>query len=173
MADMVRQMLGALAWHYRNSSRFAIDARRIVVAGHSAGAHLAAMMLAADWPHWSTDLPGNLLRGAVCISGIYDVQPLVRAPFLRDDLMLDEGTAEFVSPVRYRPKLPIPLVTAVGGAESTEFQRQNRLIREAWPHCFRHDVPLPGRHHLASIEALGDASHPLFQTTLRLLGCTP
>lgn len=172
IADMVRQMLRAVAWLYRHLPELGIDASRIVVAGHSAGAHLAAMMLAADWPLFAGDLPPNLVRGAVCISGIYDLQPLVRAPFLREDLRLDEQTARFVSPVRYSPKIAAPLITAAGGDESAEFQRQNRLIRDAWPHCFRHDIALPGRHHLASVEALGDPGHPLFHATLRLLGRT-
>ncbi|MDP1733820.1 MAG: alpha/beta hydrolase [Sulfuritalea sp.] len=170
--EMVRQILNALSWLYRNVPQRGIDARRIVVAGHSAGAHLAAMMLAADWPKWSTDLPRDLLTGAVCVSGIYDLQPLVHTPFLRADLNLDDRTARRVSPVRYRPDLTTPLITAVGGDESNEFQRQNRLIREAWPHCFRQDLPLPGRHHLASVEALGDPDNPLFHATLRLFGRT-
>ena len=168
--DMVRQMLRALAWLHRTAPQLGIDARRIVVAGHSAGAHLAAMMLAADWPLLARDLPADLLCGAVCVSGIYDLQPLARAPFLQQDLGLDEPTARFLSPIRYRPKLATPLITAVGGDESAEFQRQNGLIRAAWPHCFRQDLPLPGRHHLASVEALGDPGHPLFHAALRLLG---
>lgn len=171
--DMVRQMLRALTWLYRNHARLDIDARHIVVAGHSAGAHLAAMMLAADWPRWAHDLPRRLLCGAVCISGIYDLQPLVRAPFLQADLNLDDKAAQLVSPTNYRPQVATPLVTAVGGKESAEFQRQNRLIRKIWPHCFRRDVPLPSRHHLASVEALGDPDHPLFHAALRMLGMTP
>jgi arylformamidase len=171
--EMVTQMLRAFAWMYRTLPQLGIDTQRIVVAGHSAGAHLAAMMLAADWPKWSRDLPRDLLKGAVCVSGIYDLQPLVRTPFLRTDLNLDDKTARHVSPVQYRPGLATPLITAVGADESEEFRRQNRLIREAWPQCFHRDLPLPGRHHLASVEALGDPDHPLFHATLRLLGKTP
>ncbi len=169
IAEMVRQMLRALAWLHSHAAQLGFDPRRIVVAGHSAGAHLAAMMLAADWRRWSPDLPADLLRGAVCISGIYDLRPLVHAAFLQDDLRLDARTAKFVSPVSYRPDLATPLITAVGAAESAEFRRQNRLIRRAWPNCFRDDLPLPGRHHLESVEALGEATHPLFRATLRLL----
>lgn len=171
--DMVRQMLRALAWLHRSAPRLGIDARRIAVAGHSAGAHLAAMMLAADWPLMAPDLPPDLLCGAVCVSGIYDLQPLVRTPFLQQDLCLDAATAQRLSPIAYRPKLATPLLTAVGGKESAEFRRQNRLLRAAWPHCPGHDLPLPGRHHLASVEALGAADQPLFQATLGLLAKTP
>lgn len=170
IAEMVRQMLRAMAWLYRHGAELGIDRRRIAVAGHSAGAHLAAMMLAADWPLMAGDLPRDLLRGATCISGLYDLQPLVRTLFLQDDLRLDDATAQRVSPVAYRPALPLPLFTAVGNAESSEFKRQNRLIREAWPHCFRRDLPLPDRHHLASVEALCDPDHALFHVTLNLLG---
>ena len=173
IAEMVRQMLRALTWLYRAAPTLGIDTGRIVVAGHSAGAHLAAMTLAADWTAWAPGLPRNLLCGAVCISGIYDLQPLVRTPFLRGDLALDDETARHVSPVRYRPELSTPLITAVGADESGEFRRQTRLIQNAWPHCFRRDLPLPGRHHLASVEALGDPAHPLFHATLRLLGKMP
>ena len=168
--EMVRQMLRALAWLYRHAPELGIDQRRIVVAGHSAGAHLAAMMLAANWPLWASDLPRKLLCGAVCISGIYDLGPLVRAPFLQQDLALDEQSALRVSPVNYRPELASPMITAVGADESPEFKRQTRLIRDAWPHCFQQDVLLPDRHHLASVEALSKPDHPLFDATLSLLG---
>lgn len=168
--DMVRQMLRALAWLHRTAPQLGIDSKRMVVAGHSAGAHLAAMMLATDWPQLANDLPPRLLSAAVCISGLYDLRLLAHAPFLQQDLGLDDERADFLSPVRYRPKLATPMVTAVGGDESAEFRRQNGLIRAAWPHCFRQDLALPGRHHLASVEALGDPAHPLFRTTLQLLG---
>lgn len=168
--DIVRQVLRALAWLHRNAPQLGFDPRRIVVAGHSAGAHLAAMMLAADWPQLARDLPPNLVSAAVCISGIYDLRPLAHAPFLQQDLRLNEDRAQFLSPVRYWPKFATPLITAVGGDESSEFQRQNGLIRAAWPHCFRQDLALPGRHHLASVEALGDPAQPLFRATMQLLG---
>ena len=45
--DIVRQQIKALAWLYRNGDRLGFDPERIVVAGHSAGAHLTAMMMAA------------------------------------------------------------------------------------------------------------------------------
>ena len=42
--DITREQLRALAWLYRNAGRYDYDPERIVVAGHSAGGHLAAMM---------------------------------------------------------------------------------------------------------------------------------
>lgn len=170
MEEIVRQLLRAVSWLYRHAAALGIDSRRIVIAGHSAGGHLAAMMAAADWPAWEPALPADLVHGIVCISGLYDLEPLVHASFIKNDIRLDTAGARKLSPIQYQPRLAIPMVTAVGGDESAEFQRQNRLIRESWPHCFRRDVALPGRHHFSAVDALAEADHPLFQATLELLG---
>ena len=169
VGTIVQQLLRACAWLWRNASGFAVDPGRIHVGGHSAGGHLAAMMLAAQWSIYANDLPDNLLRGGICISGLYDLAPLARAPFLRDSLKLDEQEARRLSPVNYLPARPVPLVTAVGGRESAEFHRQNRLIAAAWPHCPVRDVAMPGHHHFSIAEALGDPRSALFQATLRLV----
>lgn len=168
--DMVRQQLRALAWLYRNVPPLGIDAGRIVVAGHSAGGHLASMMAAAAWPVWSPDLPPDLVKGVISISGLHDLLPLSQAPFLAADLQLDAEAAARVSPVSYRPATAVPVITAVGGLESREFHRQSDLIRRTWPHCFRRHLDLAGRHHLAAVEALADPGHELFRTCCGLLG---
>lgn len=170
MEEIVRHILRAVSWLYENASAMSFDPQRIVIAGHSAGAHLAAMMAAADWSKWDPSLPANVVHGIVCISGLYDLEPLAQAPFLKNDIQLDSAGARRLSPISYQPRLAVPMVTAVGADESSEFHRQNALIRSSWPSCFRHDVPLPGRHHFSAVEALGDPDHPLFHSALGLLG---
>lgn len=166
VGTMVQQMLRACAWLWRNAPGLGVNPHRMHVGGHSAGGHLAAMMLAAQWSIYAPDLPDDLLRSGLCISGLYDLVPLARAPFLRDSLNLDDQGARRVSPVSYLPARKVPLLTAVGGLESAEFHRQNRLIAEAWPHCPVRDVAMPGHHHFSIAEALGDADSTLFQATL-------
>ena len=51
------QMTRALAWTFRHAALYGGDPRRIVVAGHSAGGHLAAMLLRCRWPIVGADLP--------------------------------------------------------------------------------------------------------------------
>jgi arylformamidase len=170
MEEIVRHLLRAVTWLYQHSSELRIDPRRIVISGHSAGGHLAAMMAAAEWPAWEASLPDKVVHGIVCISGLYDLEPLAQAPFLRDDVKLDTAGARRLSPINYCPRASVPMVTAVGADESSEFHRQNKLIGTCWPHCFRCDVPLPGRHHFSAVEALGDPNHSLFQVTVELLG---
>ena len=55
--DIVRQQLKALAWLYHNAERLRFNPDRIVVAGHSAGGHLTAMMMAALWQQFDSTLP--------------------------------------------------------------------------------------------------------------------
>ena len=54
------QTTRALAWAWRNAPRYGGSRSRIVVAGHSAGGHLAAMLLACRWKMVADDLPPRL-----------------------------------------------------------------------------------------------------------------
>jgi arylformamidase len=69
-----------------------------------------------------------------------------------------------------KPATHAPLMTAVGGAESDEFARQNRLIAEKWKSVFQRDVPMPGHHHFSICDSLADATSPLHRAALELLG---
>ena len=166
---IVQQMLAALAWLYRNAASHGADPRRIYVGGHSAGAHLAAMMVAAQWEVYADDLPADLVKGALAVSGIYDLAPLLRVSF-NSDLRLDAAAAHKLSPLTYRPLRAAPLVTAVGGNESDEFKRQNQAIAKAWPRCWQRDIAMPGHHHLSILETFGDADSPLVRAALYLIG---
>lgn len=170
LAEVARQLLRAVVWAWHNASDLGADPQRIFVGGHAAGAHLAAMLLATQWSAYSRDLPDHLLRGGVCLSGLYDLVPPARAPFLRDTLQLDDAAARHLSPVSYLPRCSLPLVTAVGGRESSEYRRQNRLLAQAWAHCPVHDVAMPEHHHLSIVEALADRNSALFHATRQLIG---
>jgi arylformamidase len=147
------QMTRALAWVHRHAAEHGGDARRIVVAGHSAGGHLAAMLLACDGQRVGTDLPHRLVTRALAISGLFDLEPLRRTPFLAPDLRLTRTSVRRLSPAGYPAPAGATLHALVGGNESDEFQRQNRLIRERWgagvvPVC----EAVPGCNHLTILD---------------------
>lgn len=166
---IVLQLTRALAWVWRHSAEHGGDARRIVVAGHSAGGHLAAMMLRCDWTRVAHDLPADLVRRALAISGVFDLEPLRHAPFLAGDLRLNAADARRLSPAR----MPAPageLIAVVGADESEEFLRQNTLIADAWgprtvPVCER----IAGRHHMNVLHDLADPATRLHALARRLL----
>ncbi len=169
MEDIVRQMLRAHAWLYRNADRLGFDPNRIYCAGHSAGAHLTAMMMAALWPVYGPDLPPDLVKGGLAISGIYDLEPLLYAPFVLADLQLDKTRARRLSPAFLPAATSAPLYTAVGGLETSEFKRQNAMIGKAWRSNFVRDVPLSGVNHLTVCNELANPGSPLFDAALELI----
>ena len=124
------QVARAVAWTWQNIARFGGDRRRIVVAGHSAGGQLAAMMLACQWPQLDPALPRDTVRAALAISGLHDLEPIMRTGFLQPTLQLTPAQVSQASPAR----LPAPrqgtLYSVAGADESTEFHRQNRLIQD-------------------------------------------
>lgn len=168
--DIVRQTVRALAWLHRQARALGVDPRRIVVAGHSAGGHLATMLLACQWPRVGDDLPPDLVHAALSISGVYDLEPVRRAPFLAADLRLDAASAARLSPARMAAPRG-PLAAVVGGRESEEFLRQHALIRKRWGEAV---VPvsevLPGRNHMDVLDDLLDPSARLNRLVTSLLG---
>jgi arylformamidase len=169
---IVRQVLAAHAWLYLNCERYGAPRNRIYVCGHSAGGQLTAMMLAAVWPAYARELPDDLVKGGLAVSGVYDLEPLLRVSF-NSDMRLNARSARKLSPASYFPLRAVPLYTAVGGDESAEFRRQNQLIAARWAHCFRRDIPMPGCHHLSVIERLGAPGSALFSGALEMMGLDP
>ncbi len=170
---IVLQMVKALAWTFRHAALYGGDPRRIVVAGHSAGGHLAAMMLSCDWRAVARDLPAQLVRAALSLSGLYDLAPIARTPFLQGDLRLTPAAVKKLSPALF--PAPRGRLHAVAGAdESEEFLRQNRLIAERWG---RRVVPVcetvPGVNHFTLLHALADPDSRLHGLALDLLGLAP
>ena len=68
--DIVMQMVQAMAWTWRHIAKHGGDPRRISVVGHSAGGHLATMMLLCHWAAVGADLPADLVKNALSVSGL-------------------------------------------------------------------------------------------------------
>ncbi len=168
--EIAGQMVKALAWTWRHIAAQGGDPAHITVAGHSAGGHLAAMLLAHDWAAHAPDLPQTLVKNALSISGLYDLEPIRQTPFLQD-LHLTPEQVRQASPVLLPRPTQGTLYSVAGGDESEEFLRQNQLIQQAWgvdtvPVC----ESLSGLNHFSVLEALIAPGHRLNQLALELLG---
>lgn len=174
VADIVLQMVRALAWTHRHIAAQGGDPARITVAGHSAGGHLAAMLLTCLWPVYAPDLPARLIKNALSISGLYELRSILQTPSLQASLRLDAAQVSKLSPAW----LPAPalargrgvLNTVVGGAESAAFLQHNALLQQAWG---RQVVPvaevLPGLNHFSILDALVQPDQRLHQLARGLL----
>ena len=167
--EIVRQMLRASRWLWLHAEEYGMDEERLYVGGHSAGGHLTAMMMAAIWPAFDKRLPRDLYKGGLAISGIYDLRPMVQVDWLNGDLRLDEESALRVSPVFMPTASRTPVMSCVGGDESSEFHRQNALLGSRWRGDFAGDIRMPGTHHFSVVDGLADPSSALFAGARRLM----
>jgi arylformamidase len=169
MDEIVQQMLRASRWLWLHAEDHGMDQDRLYVSGHSAGGHLTAMLMCTLWPVFDPRLPKDLWKGGLAISGLYDLRPLIDVDFLQQDLRLDPELALRLSPAFMPPATRAPLMTAVGGDESSEFLRQNALLGQRWRSAFAGDIAMPGKNHFSVLDGLAERSSPLFQGARRLM----
>ena len=165
------QLARALVWVWRHAAQYGGDASRIALAGHSAGGHLATMLLSCRWKELAAEMPAQPLAGALSISGLFDLEPLRHTPTLQADLKLTPSSVARLSPAFFpRPK-GAKLYATVGLDESDEFLRQNRLIRDVWgPTAVPVCETVPGANHFSVLKRLADPASRLHELALRLLG---
>jgi arylformamidase len=120
MAEQVRR---AVAWVYRNAESFGGDPDRLYLTGHSSGAHLGGCVVTTDWK--ASGLPANILKGALLVSGMYDLAP-VRLSKRSAYVKFTDEVEHQLSAIRHLDRLSTPLLLAYGTCETPEFQRQTR-----------------------------------------------
>lgn len=159
-----QQCRDAVAWLYRNAQ--AAGANNLCLLGHSSGAHLAALLASTDWQA-ECGLPEDVVKTAVLVSGLYDLEP-VRLSARNEYLHLDPGDVAELSPIhRVRP-CACSLVVAWSDAELTEFQRQSKEFASAWRRSGNRCQTLPhaGPNHFEMAFPFAQADTSLFELML-------
>jgi arylformamidase len=123
LSEIVAQCRRSLAWLYTHGPAHGIDVRRIVLGGSSAGAHLAAMLLAPGWQA-AFGLPPDVVKAGVLVSGLYDLAP-VQQTTPNDWLALDSAEAAALSPQSCLPDAGARLCIATAEKDTDEFKRQS------------------------------------------------
>ena len=170
MDGIVLSCRNAIKWLYSNSYAFNGDPHQMYVAGHSAGGHLAAMLIATDWKRCNSGVPENVLKGACFISGLFNLVP-IHLSYLNKDLKMDRKTAIRNSPVRLEPSNACPLIVAVGEAETTEFNDQSKEIYACWKDkgSDMQFLQLPELNHYSIVEAIVDPNAALHKAICQLM----
>ncbi|MEW2505782.1 alpha/beta hydrolase [Amycolatopsis sp. NPDC047767] len=166
--EIVRQERAAVAWTVRSIASYGADPRRVVVAGHSAGGHGVAMVLATRWAE-NYGIDPSVIKGGCAISGLFDLRPL---PFtsVQADLRLTADQVLRNSPVLALPETMPPLVITYGTEQTAEFVRQSTdYFAAAKAHGL--DVrclPRPGFNHFDELDALADDRGDLTESIVDL-----
>tara|TARA_B110000114_G_scaffold143928_1_gene152584 strand:+ start:6493 stop:7359 length:867 start_codon:yes stop_codon:yes gene_type:complete len=169
LSEIVTQVRRSMTWLQGNSSELNFDPERIVYSGHSAGGHLTAMLLATHCSDSDNMTPTQPLRAVIAVSGIFDLEPISKAPFLQSDLRLDTETIRELSPVNLSPASDTPLFTVVGQLESNEFHRQSKLIQRRWGDSIvLGPIIIEGANHFDVCDIFADINSSLFQSTCSL-----
>jgi arylformamidase len=161
----------AVRWIHANIHQYNGDQDELYVAGHSAGGHLATMLISAGWQHSSTPFHTGLVKGVCAMSGLFDLEP-IRLSEINEVIKLDEQAASGNSPVHLMPVCPCPVFIAVGNNESDEFIAQSEALYFSWQ---KYHVPmellrLPSINHYSMVESFVDKNSSLHAAMLRLMG---
>ncbi len=172
VSEIVRQARAAVAWLYRHVSDYAGDPSQLYISGSSAGGHLVVMALAHNWE--AEGLPRNLIKGAVAISGVYDLDAVLHVS-VNAEIRLDPENARKNSPFLHPPLFHTPLVIAVGGAEPSGWKQMSKdffgLCKERGVAC--EYIEVPGANHFSLSAHLTDPDSPLARAMLRQMGLGP
>ncbi|MGA0532970.1 alpha/beta hydrolase [Hansschlegelia sp. KR7-227] len=116
VADIVAELGDALDWLAREGRQHGVDGP-IVLAGWSAGAQLAVLLL-----------DHAAVKAGLAVSGVYELAP-IRDTFLNGALNLTDDEIATLSPLRLPPS-PKPLAIVYGAAELPALMRDSEQLSE-------------------------------------------
>jgi arylformamidase len=169
LMTMAKQVRNAVAFVYKNAASFGGDPDRLYVSGHSSGGHLAGTVLTADWRK-DFGLPGDVVKGALLCSGMYDLKP-VRLSARSNYVKFTDAIEQELSAQRHLDRLACPLIVGYGTCETPEFQRQGRDFAAAVKAAGKPVQLLVGEgyNHFEMLETLANPYGLLGRAALELM----
>ena len=166
LAEILAEVAQALATLRRIAPEHGLDPQKLVIAGHSAGAHLAAALMAG----LGGEAAADTIAGAVLISGVYELAPIA-ASYVNDLVGMTPQDIEALSPLRHQPRRDTPTLILIGGDEAEAFQWQSRTLASAWDsHLSRLSyVSVPGRDHFDILDVLAQPDGTVAEFLSRIL----
>jgi arylformamidase len=160
----------AIYWLSQNLFQFNGDPRQIYVAGHSAGGHLAAMLLTTDWPRFNKNVSADIIKGGAAISGLFNLKP-IQLSYLNKILNMDSEAALRNSVIQLFPTSRSPLILVVGADETEEFKDQSKELYENWKkkNFAVQLMQIPGQNHFSILATILYPTSILHRATLQLM----
>lgn len=167
---LVNRVRGACTWVWQHIHEYGGNPEDLHVSGHSAGGHLAAMMATTNWVEFQNDLPRDMIKSIVTVSGIFDLEP-IRLTSINEGIGMDLEAAKRNSPIFKMPTTTLPVSIVVGSEETDELRRQSQELYAAWQGAtdITEYIESPRHDHFSVIEAMAESNNLLTATILRHL----
>ncbi len=173
MENIMAHVRQAIAWVYKNIAQYGGDPNRLYIYGMSAGAHLAGTTLMPNW-HKDFDLPEDVIKGLIALSGIYDICTLVYASQAgaQKALQMTGEEARRTSPLYHLPKHCIPSIIAYGEKEPLilfRFEAYQYALELQKAGCTVSLIEVPHANHFDMINELSNIQGKVFQSVMKML----
>ena len=170
MDQIVTSCRAAIYWTYKNIAQHNGNPDDIHVAGHSAGGHLTTTLLTADPPLLNDQKSTDIIKSACAISGLFNLIP-VQLSYVNQVIGMDKETAVRHSSADLTPVNKCPLLIAVGGAETDEFNDQSKQLYNSWKVQNRNVefLKIAGLNHYSILDTILDPSSPLYKAMSKLM----
>ncbi|MFM0362983.1 alpha/beta hydrolase [Paraburkholderia sediminicola] len=167
---IVDQVRKALVWVFKNIEKYGGDPEQIYICGSSAGGHLVGMLLEDGW-HEAHRVPLTIVKGAVPISGLFDLRPLV-VTHINEWLRHDLADATRNSPMLRPGSLQCQLIIAFAERDTLEFKRQSNEYAETWRRKGNvvSVMDIPDTNHFDVLFELTKPDSSLFRAVISTMG---
>jgi len=157
ISRIIQSVRKALTWIHHQINAYGGDPDHLYLSGHSAGGHLASLMITREYA------PDDIkLRGVTALSGLYDLVP-IQLSHVNIPIGMSKQEAIDCSPLHYTPN-STPLTLAVGADESDEYHAQLHSLVDVWStsNDAIQSVILPGVNHFSILSELLDSQSTLY-----------
>ncbi len=160
--EIVSSCRRALRWLHDNIIHYNGDSNDLFLMGHSAGGHLASMLLIEE--------EAKFVQGLISLSGLFRLEPVMLS-YLNDSIGMDHENAVKNSPVFLMPANDCPLLLVIGADESDEFKAQSEELYQCWKSkCSKIELLMaPQKNHYSILEAVIEKDSAIRDAMNRML----
>jgi arylformamidase len=164
--EIVTSCRKALRWLHENMLRFNGDPTELYLMGHSAGGHLASMLLVEE--------EAKFVRAMISLSGLFRLEPVMLS-YLNDSIGMDRENALKNSPVFLNPTNECPVLLVTGTEETDEFKAQSEDLYDCWKSkCSGIELlKVPQKNHYSILDAVVENDSSLRDAIIRLMDINP
>ena len=164
--EIVSSCRRALRWIHDNIKLYNGDPGELYLLGHSAGGHLASMLLVGE--------ETKFVRAAISLSGLFRLEPVMLS-YLNDSIRMDRENALKNSPVFLNPAGDCPLLLVTGTDESDEFKDQSEKLYQSWKSkCSNTELLMaPQKNHYSILDAVIEKDSTLRRAIVRMMNVDP